>query len=325
MRQAGRSLPEYRALRERHSFFELAGTPELCAEVTLQPVRRHDVDAAVLFADIMTPVLAMGVDVAPRRRRRARRRRADATRRRRRAPARRSTRSALRAGVRGGAARPCGAARREGARRLLRRAVHRRRLPRRGTAEPRPEPDEGAHARRARRRGQALLERLCRLRSPATSPPRSAPAPTRSSSSTPGSECSRPAHYASTSLRGQARVLAAADVADDPLRHRDAPACWRSSPRPAATRSGSTGACPLDEGWARVPGRAVQGNLDPAALLAPWDVVEREALDVLSARRWPPRARLQPRPRRAPRDRPGRAHAGSPRSCVSGRRQPVPA
>ncbi len=63
MRQAGRSLPEYRALRERHGFFELAGTPELCAEVTLQPVQRHGVDAAVLFADIMTPVLAMGLDV----------------------------------------------------------------------------------------------------------------------------------------------------------------------------------------------------------------------------------------------------------------------
>jgi uroporphyrinogen decarboxylase len=63
MRQAGRSLPEYRALRERHSFFELAGTPELCAEVTLQPVRRHGVDAAVIFADIVTPVLGAGVDV----------------------------------------------------------------------------------------------------------------------------------------------------------------------------------------------------------------------------------------------------------------------
>jgi uroporphyrinogen decarboxylase len=63
MRQAGRSLPEYRELRERYSFFELAGTPELCAEVTLQPVRRHGVDAAVLFADIMTPVLSMGIDV----------------------------------------------------------------------------------------------------------------------------------------------------------------------------------------------------------------------------------------------------------------------
>jgi len=63
MRQAGRSLPEYRALRERHGFFEIAGTSELCAEVTLQPVRRHGVDAAVLFADIMSPVLGMGVDV----------------------------------------------------------------------------------------------------------------------------------------------------------------------------------------------------------------------------------------------------------------------
>ncbi|HEY2074351.1 MAG TPA: uroporphyrinogen decarboxylase [Gaiellaceae bacterium] len=63
MRQAGRSLPEYRALRERHAFFELAGTPELCAEVTLQPVRRHDVDAAVLFADIVTPVVGMGIGV----------------------------------------------------------------------------------------------------------------------------------------------------------------------------------------------------------------------------------------------------------------------
>ena len=47
MRQAGRSLPEYRSLRERHSFWEVAETPELCAEVTLQPVRRHEVDAAV--------------------------------------------------------------------------------------------------------------------------------------------------------------------------------------------------------------------------------------------------------------------------------------
>jgi uroporphyrinogen decarboxylase len=63
MRQAGRSLPEYRAVRERHSFWEVAQTPELCAEVTLQPVRRHGVDAAVMFADIMTPVLGMGLAV----------------------------------------------------------------------------------------------------------------------------------------------------------------------------------------------------------------------------------------------------------------------
>src|ERR687886_72828 len=63
MRQAGRSLPEYRAIRERHTLFEIGEQPELCAEVTLQPVRRHDVDAAVMFADIMSPVLPMGVGV----------------------------------------------------------------------------------------------------------------------------------------------------------------------------------------------------------------------------------------------------------------------
>src|SRR6266480_4065035 len=63
MRQAGRSLPEYRALREKFGLFDIARKPELCAEVTLQPVRRHDVDAAVMFADIMLPVLGMGVEV----------------------------------------------------------------------------------------------------------------------------------------------------------------------------------------------------------------------------------------------------------------------
>jgi uroporphyrinogen decarboxylase len=63
MRQAGRSLPEYREIRERHSLFEVCERPELCAEVTLQPVRRHDVDAAVMFADIMLPVLTMGIEV----------------------------------------------------------------------------------------------------------------------------------------------------------------------------------------------------------------------------------------------------------------------
>jgi uroporphyrinogen decarboxylase len=63
MRQAGRSLPEYREIRERHGLFEICRRPELCAEVTLQPVRRHGVDAAVMFADIMLPVIGMGADV----------------------------------------------------------------------------------------------------------------------------------------------------------------------------------------------------------------------------------------------------------------------
>jgi uroporphyrinogen decarboxylase len=63
MRQAGRSLPEYREIRERYGLFEIVAQPELCAEVTLQPVRRHGVDAAVMFTDIMFPVLGMGVEV----------------------------------------------------------------------------------------------------------------------------------------------------------------------------------------------------------------------------------------------------------------------
>ena len=63
MRQAGRSLPEYREIRRRHDLFSVCRQPELCAEVTLQPVRAHGVDAAVMFADIMLPVMGMGVDV----------------------------------------------------------------------------------------------------------------------------------------------------------------------------------------------------------------------------------------------------------------------
>ena len=63
MRQAGRSLPEYREIRAQHDLFGIVAQPELCAEVTLQPVRRHNVDAAVIFADIVLPAVAMGAGV----------------------------------------------------------------------------------------------------------------------------------------------------------------------------------------------------------------------------------------------------------------------
>jgi len=63
MRQAGRCLPEYRALREKHGMFDIFRAPELAAEVTTQPVRRLGVDAAILFSDIVVPLAAVGIEV----------------------------------------------------------------------------------------------------------------------------------------------------------------------------------------------------------------------------------------------------------------------
>jgi uroporphyrinogen decarboxylase len=63
MRQAGRSQPEYRALKEKYSLFEITHQPELCAYVTRLPVEQYNVDAAILYKDIMSPLPAIGVKV----------------------------------------------------------------------------------------------------------------------------------------------------------------------------------------------------------------------------------------------------------------------
>ena len=63
MRQAGRTLPEYRALKEKYSFWELCRTPELAMQVTMQPLQRFPVDAAIIFSDILVIPAAMGIQV----------------------------------------------------------------------------------------------------------------------------------------------------------------------------------------------------------------------------------------------------------------------
>ena len=63
MRQAGRSQPEYRKIKEKYSLFEITHQPELCAYVTRLPVEQYGVDAAILYKDIMSPLPSIGVDV----------------------------------------------------------------------------------------------------------------------------------------------------------------------------------------------------------------------------------------------------------------------
>jgi uroporphyrinogen decarboxylase len=279
MRQAGRSLPEYRAIRERYGFFEVADSPELCAEVTLQPVRRHGVDAAVMFADIMTPVRGMGVDVE------------------------------LVEGVGPVLERPI----RTGAdvERLVvpdpeeafapvLEAVRlvRAELPAEvavigfcgGPFTVASYLVEGRASRELARTKalmlgepavwEALLAKLAdTFAAYVAAKARAGADAIQLFDSWVGTLTA--AHYRAHVAPWSARVLDAVDV---PTIHFGTGATHLLEELAAAGGDavGLDWRTPLDEGWARVPGRAVQGNLDPAALLAGWEIAEREALEVLA-------------------------------------------
>jgi uroporphyrinogen decarboxylase len=279
MRQAGRSLPEYRAIRERHAFFEVAHTPELCAEVTLQPVRRHDVDAAVMFADIMTPVLGMGLEVE------------------------------LVEGVGPVVERPVRtladveALRVPEAEEAFAPVLEAVRLVR---AELPPEKGvigfcggpftvagylvEGRPSRELSRTKalmlaepqvwDALMERLSATFAAYVRAKVAAGADViQLFDSWVGAL--GPSLYRDRVAPWSARILAAVDV---PTIHFGTGAFHLVDQLAAAGGDviGVDWRTPLDEAWSRIPDRAVQGNLEPAALLAPWEVVERETLDVLA-------------------------------------------
>jgi uroporphyrinogen decarboxylase len=279
MRQAGRSLPEYRALREEHAFFEVANTPELCARVTLQPVHRHDVDAAVMFADIVTPVIGLGLDVDlvegvgpvvadPVRTL------ADVERLRLPDPdeafaplleAIRIVRAELRSdqavvGFCGGPFTVAGY-----------------------LVEGRPS-REFATAKTLMYAEptvwRALLDKLADcFGAYAAAQARAGADVVQLFDSWVG--VLSPADYEEHVAPWSARVLAAVDA---PTIHFGT---GTATLLEAMARAGGDGIgldwrIPLDDGWARVGERAVQGNLDPAVLLGPWERVESAARDVLA-------------------------------------------
>ena len=320
MRQAGRSLPEYRALRAGVGMLEACTRPELITEITLQPVRRHRVDAAILFSDIVLPLRAAGVDldivpgvgpVVAEPVRTA----ADLDRL-----------PALDPGQVGYVD--------EAVRGLVRELGG---VPLIGFAgapftlasylvEGGPSKDHAAT--KALMHGDpalfsALLQRLAGVAATFLRVQVGAgAAAVQLFDSWAGALPA--ADYRRHVLPHSSSVLAALSDLDVPKVHFGVGTgeLLGLLAEAGADVVGVDWRVPLDEATRRVgPDRALQGNLDPALLLAGWPVVR--AGGAPGAGRGPgrPRARLQPRPRRAAADRPGRAHPGG-RARPCGVRRP---
>ena len=284
MRQAGRSLPEYRAIRGEGSILDAIRQPDLATEITLQPVRRYGVDAAILYSDIVVPVAAIGfgVDVAPGTgpvvdaavrvdgRTSKRLRRLDAE-----ADTPYVVETVRNAGE--------GAARRRAAHRVRRGAVHGGQLPDRGPAVADLRADEGADAGRARRcsgrcstrwrtwrpirssrRCGAGARRVPVVRLVGRRADAGAVRAPRPAALPHGLRSPRRARRARHPLRRQHRRAARADGLGGRRRR------GRRLADPAVG-----GAQRVGEGW------ALQGNLDPAVCLGPWPAVAAEVRAVL--------------------------------------------
>lgn len=283
MRQAGRSLPEYRAIRERHSFFEINRSAELTTEVTLQPVRRHRVDAAVMFADIMTPVVPMGVavelveGVGPVVREPIRTA-ADVARLE--VPDPRESLGPVFEAIR---------------------AVRAELAPEQAVVgfcgapftvagylvEGRPSRDFAATKALMYREPvvwHALVEKLAEMFSAYALAQAEAGADAVQLFDSWAGALS-PADYVEFAGPASGRILTALRERDVPTIHFGTGTATLLEAMAAAGGDviGLDWRIPLDAGWAVVgPGRAVQGNLDPTLLLAPWPRVEAAALDVLA-------------------------------------------
>ena len=279
MRQAGRSLPEYRALRGEGSILDAIRDPDLAAEITLQPVRRYGVDAAILYSDIVVPAAAIGfgVDVTP------------------------GIGPVVTEPFRvAGRPRPPAPLRARGRRALRRRdraplVAELGDTPLIGFAgapftvasyliEGRPSRTYGLT--KAMLHGEptlwhALLDRLADIAIASLRAQVEAGASAiQLFDSWAGALVARRLRAARAApqrqgARGRSPTCRASTSASAPA------SCSRSWATPAPTWSASTGACRSTSRAQRVPGKAVQGNLDPAVCLAPWDVVADRTRDVL--------------------------------------------